>query len=69
MLIIGVTRDPATPYEWAVGLHKIIANSRLITLVGDGHTGHNRGNTCVDSAVNRYLLTGEIPSDNLTCRS
>ncbi len=69
ILIIGVTRDPATPYEWAVGLHKTITNSRLITLVGDGHTGHNRGNTCVDSAVNAYLLTAETPSKNVICYS
>jgi pimeloyl-ACP methyl ester carboxylesterase len=66
-LIIGTTRDPATPYQWAQGLHKIIQNSRLISLDADGHTGQGRGSTCVDTAVNRYLLTGVLPSADLAC--
>jgi pimeloyl-ACP methyl ester carboxylesterase len=66
-LIIGTTRDPATPYEWALGLHGIIQNSRLISLNADGHTGQGRGSTCVDSAVDRYLLTGVLPAADLAC--
>lgn len=66
-IIIGTTRDPATPYEWAEGLHKIIQNSRLISLNADGHTGQGRGSRCVDSAVDRYLLTGILPSTDLAC--
>ncbi|MEI6220948.1 MAG: alpha/beta hydrolase [Actinomycetes bacterium] len=67
LLIIGTTRDPATPYHWAVGLHKVLLNSTLITLNGDGHTGANRGSTCVDKAMNRYLLTGKPPTRDMTC--
>jgi len=67
LLIIGTTRDPATPYQWAVGLHKVLLNSTLITLNGDGHTGANRGSTCVDKAMNRYLLTGKPPTRDMTC--
>jgi len=67
LLIIGTTRDPATPYQWAVGLHKVLLNSTLITLNGDGHTGANRGSTCVDKAMNRYLLTGKPPTHDMTC--
>jgi pimeloyl-ACP methyl ester carboxylesterase len=64
-LIIGTTRDPATPYQWALGLHAIIQNSRLISL--NAHTGQGRGSTCVDSAVDRYLLTGVLPAKDLAC--
>lgn len=67
VLIIGTTRDPATPYRWARGLHKELLNSTLITLNGDGHTGGNRGSTCVDKAMNTYLLTGKPPTHDITC--
>ena len=67
ILVVGTTRDPATPYKWAQSLAKIFEGSILITLDGDGHTGHGRGSTCVDSAVDRYLLTGITPKSELFC--
>ena len=67
ILIVGTTRDPATPYKWSKSLAKIFSSSVLITLDGDGHTGHGRGSTCVDSAVDRYLLTGATPKSELYC--
>lgn len=67
LLVIGTTRDPATPYKWAVGLHKLLIKSTLITLNGDGHTGANRGSSCVDKAMNNYLLTGAPPARDITC--
>jgi len=66
-LIIGTTRDPATPYQWALGLHTIIQNSRLISLNADGHTGQGRGSVCVDAAVDQYLLKGTLPASDLAC--
>ena len=67
ILVIGTTRDPATPYDWAVGLHKIFTTSKLISLDADGHTGQGRGSACVDDAVDLYLLQGKTPKKNLTC--
>ena len=67
LLVIGTTRDPATPYQWAKGLHKALVDSTLITLNGDGHTGANRGSSCVDNAMNNYLLTGKVPPHDLSC--
>lgn len=67
LLVIGTTRDPATPYQWAKGLHKELVDSTLITLNGDGHTGANRGSSCVDNAMNNYLLTGKVPAHDLSC--
>lgn len=69
IIIIGTTRDPATPYVWAQELHDAIQNSRLISLEADGHTGYGHGSTCVDSAVDRYFLTGILPTSDLTCKS
>jgi len=67
LLVIGTTRDPATPYRWAQALHQDLLNSTLITLNGDGHTGANRGSSCVDKAMNNYLLTGKSPAHDITC--
>jgi len=67
IIVIGTIRDPATPYSWSVGLAKIFTGSRLISLDGDGHTGHGRGSACVDDAVDAYLLKGTLPSANLSC--
>jgi pimeloyl-ACP methyl ester carboxylesterase len=67
IIVIGTIRDPATPYSWSVGLAKIFTGSRLISLDGDGHTGHGRGSACVDDAVDAFLLTGTLPASDLSC--
>jgi pimeloyl-ACP methyl ester carboxylesterase len=67
IVVIGTTRDPATPYRWAVALAHQLDSGVLITRDGDGHTGYHRGNTCVDDAVESYLVSGVIPEDGLSC--
>ena len=67
IIVIGTLRDPATPYSWAVALHKLMTNSQLITLDADGHTGHGRGSACVDTSVDAYFITGKIPATDLKC--
>ena len=67
IVVIGTRHDPATPYHWAQALHKSLSNSVLLTREGDGHTAYGRGSPCIDSAVDKYLLTGEVPKDGLDC--
>jgi pimeloyl-ACP methyl ester carboxylesterase len=67
VLIIGTKNDPATPYKWAVKLANILDNSLLVSLDSDGHTGYNRGSSCVDRTVEKYLISGVFPAQNLTC--
>ncbi|MCU7823988.1 alpha/beta hydrolase [Kitasatospora sp. DSM 101779] len=67
IVVVGTTRDPATPYAWAQSLAGQLESGRLITYDGDGHTAYGRRNTCVDGAVNRYLLGGEAPADGTRC--
>ena len=69
ILIIGTTRDPATPYEWSVALSKSLPISFLVTLDADGHTGQGRGNLCIDNAFNSYLLDLQGSSITETCTS
>ena len=61
IVIIGTTGDPATPYEWAQGLHRILTNSVLISLTGQGHTGQGQGNKCVDGQVDDFYLENKTP--------
>jgi pimeloyl-ACP methyl ester carboxylesterase len=67
IIVIGTLRDPATPYSWSVSLSKIFKGSSLISLDGDGHTGHGRGSACVDGAVDAFLLKGTLPPADLMC--
>jgi hypothetical protein len=67
IVIIGTTGDPATPYAWAQGLHKILTNSVLISLKGEGHTGQGQGNICIDNQVDALFLRGEIPKEKVFC--
>jgi pimeloyl-ACP methyl ester carboxylesterase len=67
IVVVGTTRDPATPLEWAQGLANQLESGQLITRDGDGHTGFQRGNSCVDDAVEQYLIKGVVPKPNLKC--
>lgn len=67
IVVIGTTRDPATPYQWAVSLAEQLESGVLIKRDGDGHTGFNSGNKCVDGAVNQFLVNGVVPPDPLSC--
>ncbi|MGI8645003.1 MAG: alpha/beta hydrolase [Nocardioides sp.] len=67
IVVVGTTRDPATPYEWAVGLADELESGVLVTRDGDGHTGYNSGNDCIDEAVEAYLIEGTVPEGGLSC--
>lgn len=68
IVVIGTTNDPATPYAWAVALAEQLSSGVLITREGEGHTGYGRGSSCVDAAVEAYLVDGTVPDDGLVCR-
>ncbi len=67
IVVVGTTRDPATPYKWAQRLAAELQNGHLITYDGDGHTAYMRSNSCVDDAVDAYLLRGVLPPPGLRC--
>lgn len=67
IVVIGTTRDPATPYEEAVALAEQLDSGVLVTRDGDGHTAYNRGSSCIDEAVEGYLVDGKVPEDGLEC--
>jgi pimeloyl-ACP methyl ester carboxylesterase len=67
IVVVGTTRDPATPYRWARALAAQLSSARLLTYEGDGHTAYGRGSTCIDSTINAYLLRGTPPADGKRC--
>ncbi|TXS56194.1 alpha/beta hydrolase [Streptomyces sp. t39] len=67
IVVVGTTRDPATPYKWAEALAGQLESGRLLTYDGDGHTAYGRGSDCIDTAINTYLLEGTAPKDGKRC--
>jgi len=67
IVVVGTTRDPATPYAEAVALADQLESGVLVSRDGDGHGGYNVGNDCVDEAVESYLIRGDVPDDGLAC--
>lgn len=67
ILVVGTTGDPATPYEWSQALASQLADARLVTWEGNGHTAYGRSDGCVTQAVDSYLLAGTVPEEDLVC--
>ena len=68
ILVVGTTGDPATPYSQAVQLAEdVLENATLITFNGEGHTAYGQGSTCVNEAVDNYLLNGIVPDEDPNC--
>ncbi|WP_425829853.1 alpha/beta hydrolase [Streptomyces fractus] len=69
VLVVGNTRDPATPYEGARRMAEELGAGVGIELTwkGEGHGAYGVGSACVDSTVDAYLLEGRIPRDGKVC--
>jgi pimeloyl-ACP methyl ester carboxylesterase len=67
IVVIGTTRDPATPFQWAVHLSRQLDSGVLVSRDGDGHTAYMTGNACIDHAVESYLVSGIVPKDHTSC--
>ncbi|MFS0886821.1 alpha/beta hydrolase [Aeromicrobium sp. 179-A 4D2 NHS] len=67
ILVVGTTRDPATPYAWSQAMAEQLESGVLLTREGDGHTAYTSGNECIQDAVNDYFRTGKPPKDGTVC--
>ena len=67
ILVVSTTHDPATPHAWGEQLADDLANARLLTFDGIGHTAYQRGSGCIDEAVDAYLLRGALPAEGTVC--
>jgi pimeloyl-ACP methyl ester carboxylesterase len=67
VLVVGTTGDPATPYVGAKDLVQRIEGSRLLTFVSTEHTAYTK-NRCINDAVDRYLVSGQLPRVGTRCK-
>lgn len=67
IVVLGTTGDPATPYTEAQALAAQLSQGVLVTYVGEGHLAYNKGNSCVNDAVDDYLVDGTVPDAGLRC--
>jgi pimeloyl-ACP methyl ester carboxylesterase len=67
VLVVGTTRDPATPYRWARALAADLSSGVLLSWNGDGHTAYGEGSACVDTIVNAYLISLTVPRSGTLC--
>ena len=67
ILVVGTTRDPATPFRWAQALSRDLASGVLLGWNGDGHTAYMVDSSCIDSAVDKYLISLVPPRNGTIC--
>lgn len=67
ILVVGTTRDPATPYEWAEALATQLDSGVLLSREGDGHTAYLMNNKCILDTIEKFYLKGTVPEDGKVC--
>ncbi len=66
ILVVGTSRDPATPLMWAESLAEQLDSGVLLVLDGDGHVAFTQSE-CIDDAIVRYLVDLELPMPGTVC--
>ncbi len=67
IVVVGTTRDPATPYAEAVALASQLDSGVLLSRNGDGHLAYGNGSACIDTTIDSYLVNGIVPPDGKRC--
>lgn len=68
ILVVGTTYDPSTAYPNSPAMVEELADARLLTNEGYGHTALLNPSTCVQEHESRYFIDGTLPSAGTTCR-
>jgi hypothetical protein len=66
ILVVGNTFDPATRYQGAQTVNRLMPRSSLLTVHGWGHTSLFLSQ-CADAAIARYLVHQATPPPGATC--
>lgn len=67
VLVIGNTFDPATPYTSSQRMAEELADGRLLTVDGFGHTQLLNRSACAQELVAAYLVDGTLPPEGTRC--
>jgi pimeloyl-ACP methyl ester carboxylesterase len=68
ILVVGNTVDSADPYADAVAMSHELANARLLTVNGYGHSALTNHSSCVDTIEDAYFVTGALPKPGKVCQ-
>jgi pimeloyl-ACP methyl ester carboxylesterase len=72
VLVVGDLHDPATPYAWAGALARWLGPTGvrgvLLGWNGEGHTSYMEGDSCVNAAVDAYLIRTRPPQNGTVCQ-
>ena len=68
ILVLGNTGDPVTPYQSSVAMSRDLADGRLLTVDGFGHTEFFNPSTCATDYEINYLETGALPPVGTVCQ-
>lgn len=66
VVVVGTTGDPATPLVSTRNMANALEDGHLIVVTADQHTGYGL-NSCVNDAVDAYLVELAVPNDGLEC--
>jgi hypothetical protein len=59
--------DAAASYARARELAHALPGARLLTVEGAGHTEEVIDSACADAAIERYLISQQLPAQGATC--
>jgi pimeloyl-ACP methyl ester carboxylesterase len=68
IVVIGTTRDPATPVAWSRSLAAQLDSGVFVENEATGHTAYFSGGACIRRVVEDGLLGPSIPVDGTRCR-
>ncbi|NNG37638.1 alpha/beta hydrolase [Nakamurella aerolata] len=66
ILVLGAVNDPVSPYAEVQALTRQLASARLLSWQSGQH-GSFPGGSCVNTAVERYLTDGAMPTQGAIC--
>jgi hypothetical protein len=65
IVVVGNTGDPATPFAGSRRMAETLEEGVFVAVEADQHTAYGL-NTCIDDAIDGYLVSLAVP-DDLTC--
>ncbi|OJH34480.1 transporter [Cystobacter ferrugineus] len=68
ILLLQNRRDNATPWESGLGMREALgARATFVGVDAGGHYVYGQGSSCADSVSDTFLVTGQLPQDDVFC--
>lgn len=68
VMLVGTTRDAATPYVWTAAMGLAFKNARTVTYTGGQHVVYlAAGSACVNAYVQTFFVWGKQPAHDVAC--